>query len=142
MMDKVDKIATENKFCSGCKKYKSIEIESKNCFDCRERGKLNREKLKAKKIECLLCTNKKTIKEEHEYKDYCGQHQRRAWAIDQTNKGKKVCANFVRGCLTIITVNTSKCEKCLAKDRIKDNANYHKKKEEAIKANEELMKNY
>ena len=109
--------------CCGCHKIIYIEGEYKTCLEfCRSR-KEKEKKIKnddVKKCKHSGCTflPSKTSK----FEEYCGKHQTEAWKINVEKEGKKVCANYVRGCRIELSIDYEKerCEECLEKYRISD----------------------
>lgn len=108
--------------CSGCRKDKVIE-SGKTCNDCKNRQTKRREKEKEEVIKCIykngdkICNFKKSDDNE-----YCGKHQTQFFKDSVESQGKKVCANYVRGCRQVLDqeYKFKKCQDCLEKDRIKE----------------------
>lgn len=116
MNDYTDTMLEQLKLCSGClKMYYMENSEYLSCDQCRSREK-------PKKTDIILCKSENCKFKRSEENIYCMKHQICLF-IDETKLiGKKVCANYVRGCRSQLDdiYKYSKCEMCLEKDRIKD----------------------
>lgn len=80
-------------------------------------GQLNREKARKAIILCAKegCKFKRSNKN-----DWCLKHQLCVFIEQVQKSGKKLCANYIRGCRSELDMDSvGKCEDCLKKDRIK-----------------------
>lgn len=111
--------------CLGCLKYIYCG-DFTSCEACRNRGAKNREIARIKKINCNL--------DECPYEalenGYCGNHQLDCIREAIEKEGKKLCRNYVRGCVSILDAN-DEFSQCLGCRRIysetKDPILYNKK---------------
>lgn len=111
------------KKCSGCGRNILINEGCKQCQDCLERGKENREKHKETKIICKGNVNGEPCKYEAKENGYCGKHQHLGKNIEkEKDETIKLCIEERSGCENTLKVNDpySRCEPCRIKKREND----------------------
>lgn len=112
------------KKCSSCRNM--FKGENKICIACCMRCADNRIKTKnAKIIENKKCKGITSSQKPCNFfvkdnDDYCEKHQSYKKWKESTDKGIKICTNWVRGCFEEIKDDFSRCSKCRAKDVIMD----------------------
>jgi hypothetical protein len=116
MNDYSEKMLDELTICSGCKKMHYLP-DSKQCEKCKERGSICRIKHKNEKV---FCKKNECNFEKSTDNDYCGKHQKDYFKEETELIGKKVCANYIRGCYSQMNKSDtfSRCIKCREKVRV------------------------
>ena len=127
--------------CSCCKNMFKKSSEYKICDKCRSYNKKRTIKKRQTKIYCKAITQSKTKCDNKplENDEYCGEHQTYKKWKELTDSGKKVCADWIRGCFEIILTKNSYCTKCRGKYRIKENKIINAKRVNAVNFNKENM---
>ena len=67
------------------------------------------------------CIKEKCKNKKHEDNELCRKHYRELLVVTAENENKKMCRNFIRGCVNTLVVDgkATTCEQCLAKRREK-----------------------
>lgn len=137
MEDYTDEMMDDLATCTGCKRsiYSGYFNGLSTCKDCQDRCAKNRvvQRKSAEKIKRKCCHEGCAFSAKNDA-NFCDKHKLDQFVIDVTAKNKKVCANYIRGCIESLDLNytKTKCEICLEKDRIYDREK-HAKKKEAVK---------
>lgn len=111
--------------CKGCNKmYYFGEGLIKTCDKCVARRKITREKEKENKV---LCKKEGCIFKRSKENNYCLKHQLCVLENEVKDEGKKLCANYIRGCRTKLELHHpfTRCEDCLQKERETDYTKRH-----------------
>lgn len=110
--------------CSGCLKMFCFTTDPnptrKICDTCTERKSRNREMKKLSVTKCSFtdCDFKKSKEN-----NYCGKHQKQLLVDSALERSKKMCCNYIRGCMEELELSESfsRCEPCRTAEREKDN---------------------
>ncbi len=144
MKDYTEHMLNNLKFCKGCLKWKYLE-DNITCDICRDRCKLNREKVRESFVKCKFVDEENiscTFKSEPKLNNgYCGKHQVYFWKEDQEKDGKnKVCTNFIRGCRNVMGKDEefSRCLSCREKNRVNDKERNDVRKEKRVDNNSKI----
>jgi hypothetical protein len=99
------------KLCNQCKTSYTPNAKYKNCVACQQA--INEKEEARPPCKSKGCKNKAK-----DPTDYCGKHELLHWKDSVETTGKKVCANYLRGCKEELEQDYTKrkCRSCLDKD--------------------------
>ena len=135
MNEYTDDMLANLTLCSGCKKMNHFENDDRTCEKCKERGKIERKKLKEK---IVLCKKEGCKFKKSKENNYCGIHQLCVFVDETTESNKKICYNYNRGCRAQLELDYdySKCPECLEQERERDRNRRSSVREENKKVEE------
>jgi hypothetical protein len=100
-----------SKLCNKCQTAYTVNGKYKHCTSCQE-------EIKAEEETKQMCKSEGCKNKAKEPTAYCGKHELLHWKDSVEFKGKKVCANYLRGCKEELEQEypKRKCRSCLDKD--------------------------
>jgi len=118
MNEYTDTMLDNLRLCNGCLKMHYMgDSKYLSCEGCRSREK-------SKSMDVILCKSENCKFKRSDENEYCRKHQICLFVDETEANGKKVCANYVRGCRTQLDMiyKYTRCKSCLEKEREKDRA--------------------